>query len=74
MLNVSPEDTDDFPTNTLQLIDWLDKAIPARCLGPTEDVIEAHRYAGSREVVETLMAWRDEYLQELREAQSADHA
>lgn len=60
------DDNDTLPLNSIDLINYLEIAVPARCLGPTEDVIAAHRYAGAREVIESLMAWRDETLEGIR--------
>lgn len=37
------------------LISLLDEAHPPRCIGPTESLEQAHRYAGARELIESLV-------------------
>lgn len=45
------------------LIDWLDREIPHKCIDPMETTESAHRYAGAREVVDQLI-WRREQERE----------
>ena len=37
-----------------QLVDYLLRQWPARCIGPAETEVAAHRYAGKRELIENL--------------------
>jgi len=38
-----------------ELVDWLDKQYPHRCIRETESTADAHRRAGKRDVVDTLI-------------------
>jgi hypothetical protein len=40
---------------SVELIEDLDKAWPARCIKHNESAIDAHRYAGRRELIEELL-------------------
>jgi hypothetical protein len=42
-----------------QLIEELDRLYPAKCIAIGEDAALAHRYAGKRELIESLLALRD---------------
>ena len=46
---------DRIPLLATDLIKQLDAAFPAKCIGPTESLRDADRYAGKREVIEFLM-------------------
>jgi len=39
-----------------QLLDYLDRKFPVRCIGPNETEVSAHRYAGARELIDNLRA------------------
>jgi hypothetical protein len=45
-----------LPASSRDLIAALDKLYPPRCIAPGESLETAHRYAGARELVETLLA------------------
>jgi hypothetical protein len=51
-----------LPRLSIDLIAELDKLYPPKCIAPGETLEAAHRYAGLRELVDTLreMAQRDE--------------
>lgn len=51
-----------IPQSAYDLIRLLDRTVPARCIRLGEDPIAAHRYAGSRELVEELVAMMNEEL------------
>lgn len=42
------------------LIDWLDQQVPHRCIDPHDTPESAHRYAGSRELVDQLLHRRED--------------
>ncbi|MGY6517457.1 MAG: hypothetical protein ACXIUZ_01965 [Lysobacteraceae bacterium] len=44
-----------LPHSAAELIAVLDKLYPVRCIRPGEDLNEAHRYAGCRELVDKLI-------------------
>ncbi len=44
-----------IPHTAVELIQLLDKDIPHRCIAKSEDVVEAQRYAGKRELVDHLL-------------------
>lgn len=48
--------------SAFQLIDLLDRAYPPRCIAANEKPHEAHRYAGLRELVESLVAEKQHEL------------
>lgn len=48
---------DRLPVLAIDLILELDKAYPHRCIGPVEDPIRAHRYAGKRELIDKLLSY-----------------
>lgn len=43
-----------LPETTADLIKFLDKQYPAKCIEPRQSLEDAHRYAGKRELVEYL--------------------
>lgn len=43
-----------LPNTVPDLVKMLNKKYPNRCVKPTETLLEAQRYAGSRDVVEFL--------------------
>ena len=45
-----------LPVTSTELIEALDALYPPRCIGPDETPIEAHRYAGKRELIDGLKA------------------
>jgi hypothetical protein len=47
---------DALPAATRDLLALLDKLYPPRCIAPGESLADAHRYAGARELVDTLLA------------------
>lgn len=47
-----------YPPDSRDLIDWLDKHFPPRCIKPGETPEDAHRYAGKRELVDWLIEIR----------------
>jgi hypothetical protein len=40
--------------SAVQLVEYLDDTWPARCIGPDQSEHLAHRYAGKRELIDTL--------------------
>ena len=44
-----------IPTFSTDLIKELDEKFPPRCIGSKESLEDAHRYAGKRELIETLL-------------------
>lgn len=44
-----------LPTFAVDLILQLDQAHPHRCIGASEDLIAAHRYAAVRELIDALL-------------------
>jgi hypothetical protein len=46
---------DEMPYDARALVNTLDAAYPHRCIGPTEDLIQAHRRAGVRELIDHLL-------------------
>lgn len=57
-----------LPANSRDLIAELDRLYPPRCIAPGESLESAHRYAGMRELVDTLKA-----AAERDERKSAQH-
>jgi hypothetical protein len=53
-----------FPATSEQLIEMLDEAYPPRCLRIDEDVIDHHKYAAVRELIDNLKAALDDYREE----------
>jgi hypothetical protein len=55
----APSLEDKLPTHSYELIRLLDKAFPPRCVSArtrnTEALMEEHRYAGLRELIEELV-------------------
>lgn len=51
---------DELPTNSYDLIDFLDKLIPHRCILMGETPEAAHRRAGARALVDLLVAAKEE--------------
>ena len=49
-----------LPVHSVDLIDDLSKSYPAQCIGLGETLEAAHRYAGKRELIEELLAWKEE--------------
>jgi hypothetical protein len=49
-----------FPASSKELLEWLDKEIPHRCIGPTEDEHSARHYAGKRALIDELIQWQQE--------------
>lgn len=50
------EDADLRDLTAYDLIEALSAAFPHRCIGKTETEIDAHRYAGKRELIDWLVA------------------
>lgn len=44
-----------IPTLSVDLIEALDKTFPAKCIKKGESLEDAHRYAGKRDLIETLL-------------------
>lgn len=44
-----------LPADTLELIEQLDRKYPERCIGLSQTIEEAHRYAGKRELINELI-------------------
>ncbi len=44
-----------LPHTAIQLVEELAKSIPQRCIQPGETLEAAHRYAGQRDLVESLL-------------------
>ncbi len=44
-----------LPTYAVDLIRELDASTPERCIAPNESIEAAHRYAGKRELVHSLV-------------------
>jgi hypothetical protein len=40
--------------NAVQLVEYLERTYPARCIGELQSETHAHRYAGKCELIETL--------------------
>jgi len=71
------EDLAETPLSVMSaydLIDLLNTDYPHRCLAPGEDVREAERYAGKRELVDMLMAIREEERNTEEDARDAEEA
>lgn len=52
-----PSDSTELPPLTEDLLPFLDRHHPSRCMAPGE-TLEAHlRYAGARELIEELIEW-----------------
>lgn len=51
-----------MPRDSYELIGMLDEMFPPRCIGRNESLEAANRYAGVRDLVEELVAWKDEEL------------
>lgn len=49
-----------FPALAADLVSELDAIYPAQCILPGQSPEDAHRYAGKRELIDELLAWRDE--------------
>lgn len=62
LLPQKSEVSDEFPRVSSDLIDLLDKSYPHRCLRIEENINEHHRYAGVRDLLDQLIAWRNEEL------------
>lgn len=57
------EEVVDFATmSAYQLIDFLNRDYPHRCIGKSETEIEAHRYAGKRELIDDLLQAKSDEL------------
>lgn len=54
------EVAEDLPRDSYDLIGYLDKAYPHRCISPGESLEMAHRYAGIRQLIDELMEWKRE--------------
>lgn len=52
---VSDKEPVDLPHTAYELIEYLDRMIPPRCIGLRESLEDAHRYAGQRALVEVLV-------------------
>ena len=48
-------DIESLPVLSADLVERLDKAFPAKCIGPSQTPEQAHRYAGKRELVDFLL-------------------
>jgi hypothetical protein len=66
----SLQDHVEIPRDSYDLINLLDKAYPHRCLALGESPEAAHRYAGARELIDELIALKQEEL----EGQDEDEA
>jgi len=44
-----------LPATAAALIQELDASHPARCIAANEDLVAAHRYAGARDMIESLI-------------------
>ena len=55
-----------LPPTCDELVEHLDEKYRARCIGPAETLVEAHRLAGAREVVDYLIDLRDNPEEEPR--------
>lgn len=44
-----------IPDLSVELIKKLDKDFPARCIKHNESAIDAHRYAGKRDLIDNLL-------------------
>lgn len=49
-----------FPTNSLELLDELDRLVPERVPEAGDSMEAIQRYAGKRELVLFLKHWRDQ--------------
>ncbi|MBF0621158.1 MAG: hypothetical protein HQL54_04460 [Magnetococcales bacterium] len=49
-----------LPLDTYSLIDLLDQTFPHQCILPGETELSAHRRAGARELIDTLMELKQE--------------
>lgn len=59
------EPSDTLPTHSYELIRLLDKQVPAEGIKRGESVEDAHRRAGAREVVQQLLDWMNDELEEI---------
>lgn len=48
--------TSGYPLYSDDLIEWLDKQYPPRCIQKGESLEDAHRYAGRRDLIDELLA------------------
>lgn len=53
----------EIPVHSYELIRTLDRALPPRCISPGETVEAAHRYAGARELIDTLVEMMNDEIQ-----------
>lgn len=44
-----------LPQTAVELVKELEASTPARCIRPNESLEDAHRYAGRRELVDSLL-------------------
>lgn len=64
---------DDLPMNSFDLIDFLDRTIPHRCISLTDDLISAHRYSAQRDLVDQLLEIKNDMIERERgEDEAAD--
>lgn len=64
---IDHEDLELASMSTYQLVDLLDKSYPPQCISPGETLESAWRYAGIRALVEELLAWKQDELENPRE-------
>lgn len=51
-----------LPIGSYDLIRWLDEQYPNKCIRTGQTLEDAHRYAGKRDLVDTLMQQMNEEL------------
>jgi len=55
-------DITELPAGTEHLLELLDNLCPPRCIAPGETLEQAHRYAGARELIESLIElWKEQH-------------
>jgi hypothetical protein len=59
---------DEMPATSAELIALLNRTYPARCILPDETVSNAHRYAGARDLIDSLIEWQEETKEAARAA------
>jgi hypothetical protein len=53
---------EEMPRDTVGFIDVLDQMYPHRCIRKDEEIIEHHRYAAIRELIDELLIIKQEIL------------
>ena len=69
MSDTKSDSMDPLPRDSASLIDKLDEEFPAECIRPGEDLMQAHRRAGQREVIDFLRNWQDFENERAKEVQ-----